>query len=297
MAGLPPRIVLVTRETDYELLLARHATRDQARFFLETRGQDLRELEERHERFKNVLRDIRSSVPSDWRQAAPSRADLDRFLFGPDDIIVPVGQDGLVANVAKYLEGQPVIGINPMPDLYDGVLTQFAPEQFSAALAACVHGELVIQERTMAEAVLDNGDRLLALNELFVGHRSHQSARYSIAVGGRHEDQSSSGVIIASGTGATGWARSIMEATGSPIALSPEERAVAFLVREPFPSVATGTKLRAGKIDNERLTITSRMNDGGVIFADGIERDYLSFGWGQEVTVSPASRTLRLAAA
>ena len=43
------------------------------------------------------------------------RNDLDRFVFGPEDVVVAVGQDGLVANVAKYLDGQPVIGINPEP--------------------------------------------------------------------------------------------------------------------------------------------------------------------------------------
>lgn len=41
------------------------------------------------------------------------RGDLDRFLFEPDDIVLALGQDGLVANVAKYLDGQPVIGSNP----------------------------------------------------------------------------------------------------------------------------------------------------------------------------------------
>ena len=63
-------------------------------------------------------------MPADWRQALVRRADLDRFLFGPEDVVVAVGQDGLVANVAKYLDGQPVLGVNPAPDLYDGVLVR-----------------------------------------------------------------------------------------------------------------------------------------------------------------------------
>jgi hypothetical protein len=98
-----PRAVFVVRETDYELLIARHATRDQARFFLETRGQKIAEIEARHERFLAILRQARAAVPADWRQALVRRADFDRFLFGPEDIVIAVGQDGLVANVAKYL--------------------------------------------------------------------------------------------------------------------------------------------------------------------------------------------------
>jgi len=42
-----PRAVFVTRETDFELLVARHGTREQSRFFLETRGQRLEDAERR----------------------------------------------------------------------------------------------------------------------------------------------------------------------------------------------------------------------------------------------------------
>jgi NAD kinase len=294
MSAISPRAVFVTRETDYELLLARHATRGQAKFFLETRGQDIDVLEDRHRRLHATLHAGRAAVPSDWRQAEVKRADLDRFLFGPEDVIVVVGQDGLVANVAKYLDGQPVLGLNPAPDLYDGVLVRVPLARLKLLLLASVAGRAPAERRTMVEARLDSGERLLALNEVFVGHHSHQSARYRIACGERAEDHSSSGLIVASGTGATGWARSIMEATHEPLPLDPEERAVAFFVREPFPSIATGTALRAGKLATVPLAVTSRMNDGGVIFADGIEQDFLAFEWGRRVTLGPAAQTLHL---
>jgi NAD kinase len=289
-----PRAVFVTRESDYELLLARHATREQARFFLETRGQRIETLEDRHHQLQDMLKKARLLVPGDWRQAMVRRADLDRFLFGPEDVIVPVGQDGLVANVAKYLSGQPVLGINPSPDLYDGVLVRVPIGQLAALLPASVAGAAPVERRTMVEAVLDTGERLLALNEVFVGHRSHQSARYSIAAGDAHEDHSSSGLIVSSGTGATGWARSIMEATGTRISLTVEEPAVAYFVREPFPSIATGTVMRCGKLAGQPLAVTSRMNDGGVIFADGIEQDFLAFDWGRRVSVGLAAHALHL---
>ncbi|MEG3089283.1 hypothetical protein [Sphingomonas sp. PB4P5] len=294
MATNSPRAVFVTRETDYELLLARHATRGQAKFFLETRGQDIDLLEDRHRQLHATLQAGRAAVPHDWRQAALTRADLDRFLFGPEDVIVAVGQDGLVANVAKYLSGQPVLGLNPAPDLYDGVLVRVPLARLAALLPASVAGAAPVEHRTMVEARLDTGERLLALNEVFVGHHSHQSARYHIATPDLAEDHSSSGLIVASGTGASGWARSIMEATHEVLSLDPQERAVAFFVREPFPSVATGTSLRAGKLAQAPLDVTSRMNDGGVIFADGIEQDFLAFDWGRGVKLGPAAQTLHL---
>src|SRR5690242_15800785 len=155
MSTVPPRAVFVTRETDYELLSARHATREQARFFLERRGQKLADVEARHEHFRAVLRDARGSVPADWRQTLVRRADLDRFLFTPDDVIVVVGQDGLVANVAKYLAGQPVLGVNPLPDLYDGILVRVPLDRLAVSLPAAVNQDIVGETRTMAEAVMD----------------------------------------------------------------------------------------------------------------------------------------------
>ena len=298
MGVVAQRAVFVTRESDLELLLARHGTREQARFYLETRGQDLGEVERRHERFAAALHEARAGAPGDWRQVLVRRADFDRFLFAPEDLIVAVGQDGLVANVAKYLRGQPVIGVNPDPELFDGVLVRWSAARLGAALRAAAAGAAAVERRTMVEARLDGGERLLALNEIFVGHRSHQSARYEIAVSGLREFQSSSGLIVSSGTGATGWARSIMEATGERVALTPEDRALGFFVREPFPSVATGTEVRAGRVEaGQAIQVISRLNEGGAIFADGIEKDYLGFDWGRRVEIGVAEETLNLVVA
>lgn len=295
MAGLPPRVVFAVRETDYQLLLARHATRQQASFFLETRGQQLTALEQDHQHFQAVLQAARAQVPDDWRQALVLRSALDRFLFAADDLVVALGQDGLVANVAKYLDGQPVLGVNPAPDRFEGVLLPVRAERLGVTLRAAASGDCAMERRTMAEARLDTGETLLALNELFIGHRSHQSARYVIETGNGREQQSSSGLIVATGTGATGWARSIMQATGASIALGAEEPALGYFVREPFASITTGASIRCGKLAAGSLALHSRMNEGGVVFADGIEQDFLAFDWGRQVAVGVADRQLLLA--
>lgn len=295
MSALQPRAVIVTRETDYERLLAAHATRQQAGFFLKTRSQKIDDVSTRHEAFQAVLTRVRGLIPEDWRVARVMRADLDRFSFSPEDVILAVGQDGLVANLAKYVDGQPVLGVNPDPATIEGVLAQVTVETMAPLLKAAALGRVPLQRRTMAEAVLDDGQSLFALNEVFIGHRTHQSARYRITYADLSENQSSSGVIVATGTGATGWARSIMTATGRQVSISPTDPRLSFFVREPWPSVATGATINTGETDAAQpLTIRSQMNDGGVIFADGVEQDYLEFGWGRTVTVRPASRTLNL---
>jgi NAD kinase len=292
----PPRLVLVTRPTEYDLLIRRHATRGQAAFFLETRGQSIIDVERKHERFGEILNGVLQSVPTEWRRSNVTRADLDRFLFEPDDIVVALGQDGLVANVAKYLRGQPVIGLNPDPETYDGVLVRHAPAQAKRLLLATRFGRVAVEERTMVEACLDDTQKILALNEVFIGHRSHQSARYRIRFSGTDERQSSSGLIVATGTGATGWARSMCEQRRKkPHLPAPTAGQLAFLVREPFPSVSTGTKIAEGVVDrDDAVEVVSEMDDGGVVFGDGIEDDRVMFPWGVRVAVRVAETKLRL---
>ena len=294
-----PRMVLVTRATDYELLLARHSTRGQAAFFLKNRGQCLDEVEAQHLRFTDALASVQNAVPANWRATRVDRGDLDRFVFEPEDVVVALGQDGLVANLAKYLEGQVVVGLNPMPERFPGVLVPHDTKDATELLIAAASQSCSMEARTMAEAVLDDGQTLHCLNEVFIGHASHQSARYVIEFAGERERQSSSGMIVATGTGATGWARSVHQACRSTLPLpASDEKRLAFFVREPWLSIATGTAIVEGHVDERMpLIVTSEMDHQGVIFGDGIESDRLPFGFGQRVEIRPATQTLNLLAA
>jgi NAD kinase len=292
-----PRAVLVTRETDYERLIATHATRGQAEFFLKARGQDIAVMARMHGKIHDAITQTRKALPEDWRTANVKRHELDRFIFAQGDYVFAIGQDGLVANLAKYLDGQLVFGINPDPDVYEGALTQLETRNIARAVVLATKGHAAIEHRTMLQAQLDDGPHLLALNEVFVGHRSHQSARYEISLRGESEYQSSSGVIIATGTGATGWAKSIMTATNNPADILPEDQLALYFAREPWPSKSTGCQMTFGVLQQEdTVTILSNMNDGGVVFADGIEEDRLEFSWGRRLEVSIAEKTLNLVA-
>jgi NAD kinase len=291
-----PRVVVVTRQTEYRGLIARQGTRGQAAFFLAQRAQSIEPLETVDHAFDEALATVLGAIPTEWRRARVDRADLDRFLFEPDDVIVAVGQDGLVANAAKYLSGQPVIGCNPDPSRYEGVLVKHAPDAAGGLIVDAARRSSDVQERVMVEAVLDDGQRLLSLNEIFVGHSSHQSARYTIAAGERSERQSSSGIVVTTGTGATGWGRSISLERHSAVPMpAPEEPALAFFVREAWPSVTSGATLTEGRLEGGTpLSVTSEMNQGGTVFGDGIEADRLEFGWGRRVEIRVAEQRLRL---
>ncbi|WP_438290098.1 hypothetical protein [Streptomyces sp. HUAS TT7] len=296
--SLAPRAVLVHRTSEYEELLARHGTHGQADFFLSSRGRSIREVAERHHRTLRALADVAAAIPSQWRQARVERSDLDRFLFAPEDVIVVVGQDGLVANAAKYLSGQPVIGVDPEPGRNPGVLVRHRPSAAAALLPAATSRGCAVEELTMVEALTDDSQRLLALNEIYLGAPGHQSARYRIGPddpAACAEAQASSGVLVGTGTGATGWLRSLWQQRANAPALPARVDArLVWFVREAWPSPVTGTSLVDGELSRaERLRITVE-SDRLVAFGDGMESDALDLTWGQSVSLGVSDTALRL---
>ncbi|MFG3341251.1 hypothetical protein [Glycomyces sp. NPDC048151] len=295
-ATLAPRVVVVSRRSELDELLVRHGTRAAAEHFLRQRGRDLDEVAARHEALEAALTTVDAAVPADWRRGRVDREDLPRFLFGPEDIVVAVGQDGLVANLAKYLSGQPVLGVDPEPGRNPGVLIRFRAEEVGAALRAAAAEAAVVRRLSMVSARLDDGQELAGLNEIYAGHGSHQSARYRLVrADGREERQSSSGVLVGTGTGATGWTASIAADRGWSRGLpGPEEPSLSWFVREAWPSPATGATLTAGLLRaGEELRLVCE-SERLVVFADGVESDHLTVTWGQQVVIGLAARHLHL---
>ncbi|MEZ5991900.1 MAG: hypothetical protein R3E76_06070 [Planctomycetota bacterium] len=310
-----PRLVIVTRPTPLDMLVRRFGTVEQAKFYVESRGRSFKRPQHAHELQQRALDLVLRAIPPNQRRVQLGREELDRFLFNPDDVILAVGQDGLVPNVAKYLHGQILIGFNPDFDSWPGVLCRHDPAD-APKLIAWVnkrHADYEVEARAMVLATREDGQMLPALNELFVGHMSHQSAKYRIRIGSgsfsrsekvpeplsepsTEERHSSSGVIISTGTGATGWTASITRQRGIADALpTPTERCLTYMVREPWPSIATGTDLDFGFLhEGDELELSSEMEEGGVIFGDGIEGDFLEFNEGHTVKITLAKRTLNL---
>lgn len=144
-----PRVVVVHRTTEYEELVAHHGTRGQAEFFLRTREQSLEDVEGRHRLTKVALAAVSAAIPVDWRRSQVERAELPRFVFGPEDVVAVVGQDGLVANLAKYVDGQPVLGFDPLPGTNAGVLVPHPASAARELLHEVVEGGVASTDRTM----------------------------------------------------------------------------------------------------------------------------------------------------
>ena len=105
---LEPRVVVVTRPSAYRELLDRHGTPGAVQLFLRDREpKELADLQARDDAWRRALEAVVTAVPAGWRLGRADRADLPAFGFAPGDVAVAVGPDGLVANVAKYLDDQP----------------------------------------------------------------------------------------------------------------------------------------------------------------------------------------------
>ncbi len=300
------RIVVVTRRTRLEELLLRFNTRGQARFYLERNGAEYADYEREHDHYQQGLDRIRRAVDLGLPRQFIERGLAPSYLFQPTDLVVTLGQDGLVANVAKYATGIPIVAVNPDPARFDGVLLPFGIAEADAVLALAVAGEAPVRRVTLAEALLADGQRLLAFNDLFIGARSHVSARYRLDVGGQSELQSSSGILVSTGAGSTGWMSSVFNMAagvaaftggrgGPPVRLDWEDDRLLYAVREPFQSRQSGVSLVAGLLDGgQPLRVESRMPAGGVIFSDGMESDCLPFDAGAIVEIRAAARHAHL---
>ncbi len=299
------KIVVVKRHTPLEELLVRYSTASQAKFYLESAGHSYKPYEEAHNAYRRGLTAALSSIPVGIRTQIVDKQELSMFQFGSKELIIVVGDDGLLVNVAKYVGKQPVISVNPDEQRFDGVLSSCNVACFPQTLERTLEDKAKFQFLTMAEAKMDDGQTIRALNDLFVGRKTHVSARYELNYRNSHEMQSSSGIIVSTGTGSTGWMTSIIigaQAVANGKAKKTEDIPfqrnadyLLFAVREPFPSKITGTDLVYGKIaQTSPLTIKSHMPAEGVIFGDGIEKDYLEFNSGRTATIHPAENKVCL---
>jgi hypothetical protein len=339
MLNLQPVIAVVMRETRLAGLKARWATAKQAAFRLQhavgheverrrarqmqAGGQlaavdddalleqadalaDFDEVESEDQAYRRAVQQLMREIDLGFPIRTVDRTFLPNFDFGRCLAVVVIGQDGLVANTAKYVGDLPIIGINPDPTRNDGVLLPFEVRTARSALRRVVDKTARTRDVTLAEVNTNEGQRMLAFNDFFIGCRSHASARYTLEAGGQSESQSSSGVLISTGAGSTGWLSSLFNMTdginrmfgGRELprpGLAWGDRRLVWAVREPFRSRHSATNLVIGELQGEEeLVVGSQMPTDGVIFSDGVEADFLEFGTGIIARFHVSSQRARL---
>ncbi|MDC8004325.1 sugar kinase [Aureisphaera galaxeae] len=301
------KVIIIRDKTRLEQLIERFNSKAQARFYLERTGGDFEFYEKEHQIFYNSLRQVQDSVSNVLKHKVIDRSFLPTYIFTENDLIVVLGQDGLVANTAKYVNGLPIVGVNPDPKRYDGILLKFQPNKVGSVVRRMVKGGYEIETVTMAKATLQDGQTLLAFNDFYIGADSHVSSRYTIEFEGKKERQSSSGILVSTGAGSTGWLSSVfnmanniqghyfMDRRECKTTLNWRDDKLIFVVREPFLSRMSQTGIGFGTINKgQTLRIESLMPSKGVIFSDGIESDFLQFNSGSIVEIGIAKEKANL---
>ncbi|MCW3107036.1 MAG: sugar kinase [Segetibacter sp.] len=292
--------IIIKNKTRLETLIERFNTKAQAQFYIERSGGEFKDYEKEDEIFYNSLSLVQRNLSSILKNKIVERSFLPSFIFNDNQVVVTVGQDGLVANTAKYVKGIPIIAVNPDQERFDGVLLPFTANNFISAIEKVLSNNYVSKLTSFAEAQLNDGQKLLAFNDLFIGASSHVSSRYKITYNNKTEEQSSSGIIVSTQAGSTGWLSSIINMSfGIRQFLERDnikkkypklkDNELMFAVREPFESRKTEVETTAGILtEQSKLIIESFMPNKGLIFSDGIEADFLNFNSGSIATIGIA---------
>jgi len=303
------KIILITRKTRLQGLIERFNTAAQAKFYIEHGGGSFAFYQQEHDVYHRGLALVRQYLKKIQKTQEIERSFLPNYIFTDQDLVVTYGIDGLVVNTAKYLSGQPLVAINPDPEHIDGVLLPYRIQTAEFAVKQVLEGTFQVKPITMARSKLKDGQELFAFNDFFVGIDNHTSARYTISQGSNKEVQSSSGIIISTGAGATGWLSSFYNFANGMIRTmaghsdvhlaSPTQDwssdQLFYVVREPFASKTSGVSMVCGRIQPDSpLIIQSHMSQGGVIFSDGVEKDYLAFNAGAIATIGIAEKKTNL---
>lgn len=298
--------IIVKNKTRLESLIERFNTKAQAKFYIERSGGNFEDYELENSNFHDSLSSVQRQLSKVIKNKIVERSFLPSFLFSDKQVVVVIGQDGLVANTAKYVNAIPIVAVNPDIERFDGFLLPFNPDNFIDGVEGVIAGKFNSRMATLAEARLNDGQRLLAFNDLFIGAASHVSARYKISYGANTEEQSSSGILVSTQMGSTGWLSSVFNMTSAVHRFVEKDHAkkkmvklkgdqLMFVVREPFRSKKTQTDLTAGILTGKaRLVVESFMPTNGVIFSDGIEADFLNFNSGGIVTIGIAREKAKL---
>jgi len=297
--------IIVKNKTRLESLIERFNTKAQAKFYIERLGGNFEDYEAEHEMFHISLTSLQTRLSKVIKYKLLDRSFMPSFIFSEKNVIIVIGQDGLVANTAKYSKGIPIVAVNPDQGRYDGVLLPFDSGDFIGGVEGVITSQYNSKTIRFAEAKLNDGQRLLAFNDLFIGASSHVSSRYRIIFGEKNEEQSSSGLIVSTVAGSTGWLSSVFNMAYGVAGMFEKnlklkrpklkDDELLFAVREPFQSIRTQIGITAGLIKNKHsLTIESLMPTGGVIFSDGVEADFIKFNSGSIATIGLANETANL---
>jgi len=218
------------------------------------------------------------------KYTATRRVHLTNQLCKNKDLVIVVGGDGTFLRAAHHIDDTPIFAVSSDVRYNEAFYAQATPNNFVKKFKLLLKGKFRIRKMPRLEAKI-NGNKLPypAVNEIFFGSRHpYHTSRYVIKVKGKSEFQKSSGVLITTSSGSTGWAKSAAKGK-----LKIQKNGFGYVVREPYLGRLTKSKLLKGSLSaKEKIRITSQMH-AGIVVVDSSEKSHKFLdGDKLEVTIS-----------
>ncbi len=206
------------------------------------------------------------------------RDEFDRKNPSDYEYLIALGGDNHFTYVAHYAKGTKVIGCNSDVKTSRGVLLGFSPEMLRNAVEnnfqdteimewSMIYGRLDYPEGTFMETVG-------CVNEISIRNMSPDlTSRYLIRYKDSQEEQKSSGLLLYTGAGSTGWYSSCLGLSGNDQQKFPKDAPYfGVFARELSHRARLNFKLN-DFIANGSITVISEMN-GGISIDSLPERIY-----------------------
>lgn len=230
-------------------------------------GMDAERIYQSHVRQQETISLLKEFFPS---SAWCERDGWSQERARNSSLVVAVGGDNHFQFVSHFVERKKIIGINSDPFSSEGAILSFAPEDIPRLVRELENNTLTWNRWSRVQ-VWKNGKKLgpPALSEVFLGEQNRLSmSRHILKHGKMTEEQKSSGLLVTTGVGQTGWFHSAM----SPRRIkhiSPAENCFLFGATEPFAGRLSRARLTSGIVRGRgALRVQSLNDEQGIIGID-----------------------------
>ncbi len=287
------KAVIVPKLSKYELDMRRYIlAHDQLMEKYRQEGIDIKKIMNSHERQKNALNELKRYFSE--QQFIP-RDNLTSDIAAKASLIISFGGDEHFKYVSHFVDNGLIMGINSDPLTSEGVLNYFVVDGIEEKLKKLEKGDYAIEEWTRVNAELNRHPVALATSDYLLSKdRRKDMSRHVLEYRNMKEEQKSSGLLVVSGAGSTGWydsASGDLYPNGDKFPKNADY--AKFFVTEPYRGRLTRCRMRLGILEKgEELIVRSLNDDSGILTADSVE-DY-PFNRGAKAVIKISDKPLRV---
>jgi len=254
---------------------------------------DVEKIIQSHERQHNNLNVLKDRIP---QATIISREHMNREHANNADLVIPFGGDNHFQYVSHFLDKTTILGVNSDPFLSEGALTSIRSDKIDEAIERIKSGNFTIENWTRLQVWLNETKvNNYAISEIFIGEeRRRDMSRHILEINRKKEEQKSSGIIITTGSGSTGWYdSSIRYLFPEGNKFDKKEKYARFLITEPYRGKLNGYSMLEGKLDyGQELNLYSLNDSQGNLLIDCL--DEFKFLRGDRVKIKISDHPLRV---